>query len=519
MAVIVRRSEVAGERAIGGLLFALSLTIYLATAGGSLTTTDAVVTFDVTRSIVEHHSVAMSGNLLGQEAERGRDGRYYAPFGLAQSLYNVPFYVAANAVMRATGFHIGKSDSLPKAFVALGQTLISALIVVEIFRCALLVTGDAGASALAALTLAFASVLWPYSRFGFNQPLACLSLLAAVRCAIVGLRRDRAASLLASGCWLALSLMTRHEMAIAAIPIAAYLWFAEAPRNAVRLKRIAAFVPGVATGAAAWFTYNAVRFGNPLDTGYLRDPTPGFGYPIAKGLVALAASPSASVFLYSPVAIAGAVGLLLLFARRDRSVGGLLLAIVAVFALFYANLTNWLAGRSYGSRYLVVVLPYFGIGWAVVLASLSKPARRTAFIVTFIVGVVVQLPGVVVDYAKVSESVPAGTPFTTEERQWNWSASGLVLNTHAAIRAVPANLDYVLGRRPPPVVAQPASEIDRSFSRQFGFSLDFWWLYLYYLHVLPRSGLAVVLTLFVLVAAVLTAHLRREIGHTDTAPD
>ena len=78
----------------GRWLFGLALGVYFFTAGGSLTTTDAVVAFDVTRNIVEKGTLATSGNLLGLEAFRGADGRYYSPFGILQSIYNIPFYVA-----------------------------------------------------------------------------------------------------------------------------------------------------------------------------------------------------------------------------------------------------------------------------------------------------------------------------------------------------------------------------------------------------------------------------------------
>ena len=100
-----------------------------------------------------------------------------------------------------------------------------------------------------------------------------------------------------------------------------------------------------------------------------------------------------------------------------------------------------------------------------------------------------------------------------------WSTSPLVLNTRAAARAVPENIGYVLGRQSPPVVSSKASAADRSFSQQFSFSLDFWWLYLYYLHVLPRFGVAVVVASFSAVAGALAAQLGWEIRHTDTAPD
>jgi len=44
------------------LVFCSALALYTLTAGGSLTSTDAVVTFDLTASLVERHSIALTEN-------------------------------------------------------------------------------------------------------------------------------------------------------------------------------------------------------------------------------------------------------------------------------------------------------------------------------------------------------------------------------------------------------------------------------------------------------------------------
>ena len=62
--------------------------------------------------------------------------------------------------------------------------------------------------------------------------------------------------------------------------------------------------------------YNAVRFGNPLDTGYLRDQTAGFG-SVWAGALGLIVSPGGSVFLYSPLLVLGVIALVEL-GRDDR---------------------------------------------------------------------------------------------------------------------------------------------------------------------------------------------------------
>ena len=61
-----------------------------------------VLTYQVTKQMVEARSVAVPfGETDGLgEAHRGRDGRYYAPFGLGQSIYNIPFYLAGASPVR-----------------------------------------------------------------------------------------------------------------------------------------------------------------------------------------------------------------------------------------------------------------------------------------------------------------------------------------------------------------------------------------------------------------------------------
>jgi hypothetical protein len=478
----------------GRWLFVLSLSVYVLTAGGSLTSTDAVAAFDVTRNIVEHGSVALTDEQLGTEALRGRDGRYYSPFGIAQSVFNIPFYLAGKTAASLTGLRLGKPDTVPKAAVALAQTLVGATIVWQIFGLSLAVTGAVGPSLAAALTFAFGSVLWPYARFGFNQPHACVALVGAVHAAWLAVRRSEPARFSRAALWLGVGLLTRHELGLAILPMAGWLWWSGSPSGDDRRRRLRAFVPMLLLGVGTWLAFNAIRFGNPLDSGHLRDTVPGFGSPIVSGLAGLLFSPSASLFLYSPVALFGLAGLFRLW-RRDRATAGWLLSLVLIFVLFYATLGNWIGGRSYGSRYLVIVLPFLAVGWAALLAAVPRRRRIVLAVAVLGVGIVVQLPGVLMDYAKVSQAAAAARGgFSTAERQWAWEAAPLVLNAAATLDAVPANVRYVMGLAPIPAVGTAPDADDRGFSQQFAFSLDFWWLYLFYMGALPRMGLLAVVT-------------------------
>ena len=69
------------DRGVGWLVFATAILVYVSTTGGSLTTTDAVVTYQLTQRLVEERTFALPDE-PGRVARRGIDGRFYAPFGI-----------------------------------------------------------------------------------------------------------------------------------------------------------------------------------------------------------------------------------------------------------------------------------------------------------------------------------------------------------------------------------------------------------------------------------------------------
>jgi hypothetical protein len=200
------------------------------------------------------------------------------------------------------------------------------------------------------------------------------------------------------------------------------------------------------------------------------------------------------------MAVVGLAGLVKL-GRQRRGAGWLLLGLFVVFLAFYGTLGNWLGGRSYGSRYLLVTLPFLAIGVAWLLASLHRPARQAVCAGLLAIGILVQIPGVLIDYAKVSQSASFSRAFTTSERQWSPGAAPFVLNARALPARFSENMDYLMARRSPPAVSPPTDDDDRGFSQQFAFSLDFWWLYLFYFGLISRTGV------FLLIGAALVSSM------------
>ena len=182
---------------------------------------------------------------------------------------------------------------------------------------------------------------------------------------------------------------------------------------------------------------------------------------------------------------------------------------ILTLLLFYSAFVHWSGGRSYGPRYLVVVLPCLVLPLVFWFRDLGTRRHRLLWALCA-TSVLIQLPGVLVDYSKVSiEQARAAGP-ALPDRINTWEAAPLRANIEATIEAVPRNVRYVLGLESPPAVDRTVDAGRRDFAQQFAFSLDLWWLYLHYLGAIGTS-LAVALGLTPLaIAAWLGLILRRQ---------
>ena len=478
----------------GVLVFLLALSVYAATTGGSMATD--IMSYEVTKGIVESGTVAMSHNVFQMDAHRGVDGRYYAPYGIGHAAYSIPFYVAARAVERWDGLGVAKAEALRKAGFVMGSAVAAALTVWVAFLFAWRLSSNERAAVQTALTLGFATLLWPYAKFGFSAPLGALCVMCGTYGAWVGIRSNRRAMLVLGGAGFGCALFVKHELVLLCLPVG--LWMAaESGWNVRRTVRRALFAGGpVVAAAIVTLYYNYTRFGNPLDTGYLRDSTVERG-SFFVGLAGLLFSPGASFFLYSPALVAGVAALATTLARRDRRTAALFVGEWLVLVCFYATFAHWDGERSYGPRYLVPVIPILVLPLAGWFASEENRIRRRLLGGLVALSVLVQLPGILVDFSKVGYTPQVGHP-AWAERQWTWKASALRLNGGAALSAVADNVRYVVTAERPPLKA-PQGEA-RDFSEQFAFSLDFWWLYLFYLRAVS-APVAVLLGASCLVAA------------------
>jgi len=466
----------------------LAWVVYAATAGGSLATADAVAMFEQAKSIVDRGALDIPAE-WSLEEWRGADRKYYSPFGIAQSVYDIPWLLAGRAITKVGGRRFGDADALSKALVAFGNSLLAASTVGFAFLLAWTISFDRRASTIAALVLAFATLLWPYSKYGFNAPLVALGLTVGVFGFARGAATRSTSTLLLGAIGFSIALLTRHEMILAAV--IGVVWLLIEVRHA-RLDWTR-FVIAAATISAAlflWASLNYVRFGNPLRTGH----RPGFSF---AGIAGFTISPWGSLLLYSPIAI---VGLAIAWRYRAEPWCRLVLGIAVALGVFYASLEDWLGTRSYGPRYLVPLLPLMTAPLALWRRA-DRPSTATLALATLVaLSVLVQLPPVLVEisHARIASGKPSRPEHLVE-----WNSSPIVVTTRRAIAAVPENIAYLSGTTPPPSSTRAT---EASLGERVAFSLDFWWLYLVYLRAIsPR--IAILLAAAMTVAAAVLVRL------------
>ena len=442
--------------------------VFITTAGGTMATGDAVAMFEAARSLVDRRAIDVPPH-QSSEQWRGVDGRYYTPFGIGQSLFDVPFLVAGRAASRATGLTLGDPDTIPKAFVAASSTIPAAIAVLFGLLLSWRLSSDARSSVLAALVLAFGTMLWPYAKFGFNAALTTGALTAGVYGLAAGAIDRRTWVAAAGGAALGLALLTRHEMILAALSgLGWFAWQVRHERSARRLI-VAAAVP-VCVAVTVWMTLNAMRFGDAWHTGH----EPEFAW---SGFRAFLFSPSGALLLYSPPALASVA--LLGSARAGQPLSWLLLLVIAPLFVFYATLEDWLGTRSYGPRYFVPLVPLLVAPLAVWFARARTAGGRSALVALWLVGVAVQLPAIAVDFSRAG--IEAGQPPQSIRRdEWQWAP--LVVNARAMLPAAASTVRALVFGAPEAPAAGGGP-----LSSRLPSGLDFWWVHLFQLGALTRA--------------------------------
>ncbi|UCC87266.1 MAG: hypothetical protein JSV81_20825 [Anaerolineales bacterium] len=360
----IRQRDRALALGVGFFLFA----VYLLGYRGGFHSVDEVSMFAVTESLVKFgqlntDQIAWTQWTTSQREAQGffgKDGHVYSKKGLAISLAMVPLYWLG---LILPGLGMLQTASLL-------NPIITAITAGLLFRFVRQLGYDERVAISTASFYGLATIAWVYSKYLFSEPLAGLFLLAAAYFLLTfrqGIGHWRAAL---GGLLAGLAVAARANNLFLVPILGAYLLaisWQRAPLSRTQLVARSSLAPiyyllGLLPPAIMLIGYNWLRTGNPLQTGYdltIFSPNP------VPGLYKLLFSPLRGLFVYSPLLILSLPGLVGLW-RQRRTETGLIVAVTGVTFLLFSVWTSG-EGLSWGSRFLVPVVPFLCLALAPVL--------------------------------------------------------------------------------------------------------------------------------------------------------
>ena len=417
---------------IGLALVTFLIGLYFLTFNGAPISTDELFLLDATESLARRGDMRM--NFLND---------VHAPQLLAQVKPPVADVEPLQPVLAVPLFRL--AEVLPGIGLAhtvwLFNLLVTALTAGVLFAYGMALDYRPRAAAIVALLYGVGTIAWPYSRTFFREPLFTLLALLSV---LLTLRLRHALTAGERPVGLAIALIIAFAGALfskeatflllpalvtQAIPDRLASGLA-ARRAVITLLVVAALIAAllvIAVSAEALFGVETVRWaaGNRLEQ-VRRNLTQA-----GEGVLGYLFSPGRSLWVYSPVLLAGFFGWPWLVRQRRLREIAVPLVMLASFVVGDALVRGeeWYGGTGWGPRYLVAVTPFLALWLLPVVERMLAPdasrAGRVALVALAIVSVGVQVVAVLVPvdsyYALLARQDPPIIPW--QEGAWSvrWS--------------------------------------------------------------------------------------------------
>jgi hypothetical protein len=356
-------------------VFLFLLALYLAFSGdrfSDLPASDEWVMFRTTVAMVDEGSFRpkLDERYAGQEAK----------YGLGQSLAAVPLSLITRSLVGPipvppplgadtsdfeTAFSRWKAVAFPLACAT--NALICAAVGAMFLALARRLGYGRRVAIAGALIVGTTTILAPYSKSFFSEPLVALSLLGAVG-AFAGPPGELAPprAWLRAGVWLAVAILARVDNFIIVPVFLAGLWLsADLKRRQETSRSTGLFVLPLFIITLFILCANYLRSGRFQITGYGGET---FSTLFPTGLFGLLLSPSHGAIWFSPPIVV-ALACIARFHRRNPQLCFVVFATVAIKIFVFAKWWNWFGGWNWGSRFLLPVVP-------LVMLALLDPLSR-----------------------------------------------------------------------------------------------------------------------------------------------
>ncbi len=350
---------------ISAVIFVLLCCVYLLTYRGLLSSIDELALFGMAESLAQRGVLDVPQVAFAD---------YHNQVGQLE-----PFYPLLAAPLNWLALRVdGLGNVQTVLLINIGITALSGAVL-----CLLLQTMDLApaVSAAAGLLFGLATIAWPYTRTFFREPLAALLLLGATCCWVCWKRRPRWWWLVLALGALILTLLTKVTSALAWPAFTLVFLFQQGVSFRERAQRLAWLAGAALVGGVVLVRGYALRgLGDSLFAlaGFLRGIDWG---QVPARLFGLTLGAGRGLFVFSPLLGLALPGLALMWSRR-RDEAVLIGATLLLFLLGYTRHPDWHAGLSWGSRFLLPVIPLLLIPVAEWLGRVFAARRWWAGLLT-----------------------------------------------------------------------------------------------------------------------------------------
>jgi hypothetical protein len=303
------------------------------------------------------------------------EGHYYSTKAPGLAFLTVgPYFV-----LDRTGLLNASADALetdPRsvalwALVLIGVVLPAAMLLFLLRRVGDDVEPELGA--VTAVTAGLCTLLFPFATVFFDHILAAALGFAAF--ALLFYVPDRLAMTLLAGLIAGLAITAEYPLGLVVLAVGAY-----ALRDGDRLRRGACYATGVVVGVLPLLLYNWWAFGSPFHLSYenaiIEPGVSGhdvlgandqglYGVDVPQRGVAMQLLFSRiGLITVTPVVLAGAAGLVLLWRKGRRWEAGLAGFLVIAYVFYNSGYATPFGGGTPGPRFLIPMLPFVALGFA-----------------------------------------------------------------------------------------------------------------------------------------------------------